>query len=145
MKQPEEFDMGDQWDLVYHRLQIAEEDYETAELLMQGERYRGANNRAYNLIYHTIDAVLSIHGIAFKRHKDTLAYFNKNFVATEIFPRSMGRQIVQAEEIRQQVTMIRFILCQRQGHRNRLKRQSLCWNMQDNILMNREINNIPAD
>ena len=47
MKQPEEFDMGDQWDLVYHRLQIAEEDYETAELLMQGERYRGANNRAY--------------------------------------------------------------------------------------------------
>ena len=46
MKQPEEFDMGDQWDLVYHRLQIAEEDYETAELLMQGERYRGANNRA---------------------------------------------------------------------------------------------------
>ena len=76
MKQPEEFDMGDQWDLVYHRLQIAEEDYETAELLMQGERYRGANNRAYYSIYHTIDAVLSIHGVAFKRHKDTLAYFN---------------------------------------------------------------------
>ena len=141
MKQPEEFDMGDQWDLVYHRLQIAEEDYETAELLMQGERYRGANNRAYYSIYHTIDAVLSIHGVTFKRHKDTLAYFNKNFVATEIFPRSMGRQIVQAES-GMQVTMIRFILCQRQEHRNRLKRQSLCWNMQDNILMNREINNI---
>lgn len=38
--------------------------------------------------------------IAFKRHKDTLAYFNKQYVATEIFPREMGRKIVKAEEIR---------------------------------------------
>ena len=29
-----------------------------------------------------------------------MAYFNKNFVAKEIFPRSLGRQIVQSEEIR---------------------------------------------
>ena len=39
-------------------------------------------------------------GIAFKRHKDTLAYFNKQYIATEIFPREMGRKIVKAEEIR---------------------------------------------
>ena len=64
------------------------------------DKYKEANNRAYYSIYHTIDAVLSVHGVAFKRHKDTLAYFNKNFVAKEIFPRSLGRQIVQAEEIR---------------------------------------------
>ena len=63
-------------------------------------QYRGANNRAYYSIYHTIDAVLSAEGVAFKRHKDTLAYFNKNYVASEIFPRTMGRRIVQAEEIR---------------------------------------------
>ena len=93
MKQPDEFDIGD-------RLQIAEEDLETAKILMECGKYRGANNRAYYSIYHTIDAVLSVHGVAFKRHKDTLAYFNKNFVAKEIFPRSLGRQIVQAEEIR---------------------------------------------
>lgn len=39
-------------------------------------------------------------GVAFKKHKDTLAYFNKNYVATEIFPRNLGRKIVKAEEIR---------------------------------------------
>ncbi len=142
MKQPEEFDMGDQWDLVYHRLQIAEEDYETAELLMQGERYRGANNRAYYSIYHTIDAVLSIHGVAFKRHKDTLAYFNKNSWQQKYFHDQWGDRSFRQKKSGMQVTMIRFILCQRQEHRNRLKRQSLCWNMQDNILMNRELNNI---
>ena len=31
-------------------------------------------------------------GVAFKKHKDTLAYFNKNYVATEIFPRNLGRK-----------------------------------------------------
>lgn len=39
-------------------------------------------------------------GIAFKKHKDTLSYFNKNYVQPEIFPRELGRKIVKAEEIR---------------------------------------------
>ena len=39
-------------------------------------------------------------GVAFKRHKDTLSYFNKNYIHTEIFPRELGRKIVKAEEIR---------------------------------------------
>ncbi|MDE7178335.1 MAG: HEPN domain-containing protein [Lachnospiraceae bacterium] len=91
---------GTRNDLIEHRFRIAKEDLETAYLLLEAEQYRGANNRAYYSIYHTIDAVLSIEGIAFKRHKDTLAYFNKQYIATDIFPRDMGRKIVKAEEIR---------------------------------------------
>lgn len=97
MKQPE---TGTRHDLIEHRFCIAKEDLETAYLLLDVKQYRGANNRAYYSIYHTIDAVLSIDEIAFKRHKDTLAYFNKQYIATEIFPRDMGRKIVKAEEIR---------------------------------------------
>lgn len=97
MRQPE---TGSRQDLIEHRFRIAMEDLETARLLLHAEQYRGANNRAYYAIYHTIDAILSIEEIAFKRHKDTLAYFNKHYIATEIFPRDMGRRIVKAEEIR---------------------------------------------
>lgn len=97
MKQP---DAGTCQDLIEHRFHIAKEDLETAYLLFDAKQYRGANNRAYYSIYHTIDAVLSMDEIAFKRHKDTLAYFNKQYIATEIFPREMGRKIVKAEEIR---------------------------------------------
>ena len=39
-------------------------------------------------------------GTAFKRHKDTLAYFNKEYVKTEIFPRELGRRISKAQEVR---------------------------------------------
>ena len=42
----------------------------------------------------------ALDGNAYKRHKDALANFNKNYVKTEIFPRKLGKKIVESEEIR---------------------------------------------
>ncbi|MBS6196574.1 MAG: HEPN domain-containing protein [Clostridiales bacterium] len=100
MKQPDFMDVGTQMDVARHRLLVAKEDLETAELIFGAGQYRGANNRAYYSIFHSISAVIAVEGVAFKRHKDTLSYFNKNYVRTEIFPRELGRKIVKAEEIR---------------------------------------------
>ena len=100
MKQPELPDIGDKTDVAKHRLRVAKEDLQAANLLLEANSYRGANNRAYYAIFHAVSAVLAMERVAFKKHKDTLAYFNKNYVATEIFPRNLGRKIVKAEEIR---------------------------------------------
>ena len=100
MKQPELPDIGNKIDVAKHRLRVAKEDLQAANLLLEANSYRGANNRAYYAIFHAVSAVLAMEGVAFKKHKDTLAYFNKNYVATEIFPRNLGRKIVKAEEIR---------------------------------------------
>ena len=100
MKQPDSLDVGTKMDVVCHRLNVAREDLDTAHLTFKAGKYRAANNRAYYSIFHTICAVLAKEGIAFKRHKDTLSYFNKNYVQPEIFPRELGRKIVKAEEIR---------------------------------------------
>lgn len=100
MKQPEFPDIGNRMDLAKHRLNIAREDLNAAYTLVGAGSFRGANNRAYYAIYHAISAVLATEGVAFKRHKDVLGYFNKSYVATEIFPKELGRKIVKAEEIR---------------------------------------------
>ena len=100
MKQPDSTDVGTKMDLVRHRLNVAREDLDTANLTFEAGLFRAANNRAYYSIFHTICAVLAKEGVAFKRHKDTLSYFNKNYVQPEIFPRELGRKIVKAEEIR---------------------------------------------
>lgn len=81
-------------DVAMHRLHMAKEDLDTAYLTFNAGQYRGANNRAYYSIYHTISAVLAKEGVAFKRHKDTLGYFNKNYINTEVFPKELGRKIV---------------------------------------------------
>ena len=100
MKQPDSLDVGTKIDVVSHRLNVARGYMDTAHLTFEAGQYRAANNRAYYSIFHTICAVLAKEGVAFKRHKDTLSYFNKNYVQPEIFPRELGRKIVKSEEIR---------------------------------------------
>ena len=100
MKHPDSIDVGTQTDVVRHRLMVAKDDLESAKLTFEAEKFRAANSRAYYSIFHTISAVLAKEGVAFKRHKDTLSYFNKNYIYTEIFPNELGRKIVKAEEIR---------------------------------------------
>ena len=67
---------------------------------MAADEYKSANNRAYYAIFYTVNAVHALYGNAFKRHKDAIGNFNKDYVRTEIFPREMGRKIGEAEEIR---------------------------------------------
>ena len=98
MKQPEE--KGTQRDLVLYRIETSKSDIKAAEILLNAREFRGANNRAYYGIYHAISAIHALDGNAYKRHKDALANFNKNYVKTEIFPRKLGKRIVEAEEIR---------------------------------------------
>ena len=69
-------------------------------LLLEAGKYKAANNRAYYSCFHAVGALLALEPIAFKKHKDTLAYFNKNYVHTENFPRELGRKISELEVIR---------------------------------------------
>ncbi len=91
---------GTRKDLVQYRIETAKSDIKAAEILLQAEEFRGANNRAYYGIYHAVSAIHALDGNAYKRHKDALANFNKNYVKTEIFPRKLGKKIVESEEIR---------------------------------------------
>ena len=96
--QPDE--KGTQKDLIFYRIETAQSDIKAAEILLNAKEFRGANNRAYYGIYHAISAIHALDGNAYKRHKDALANFNKNYIKTEIFSRKLGRKIVEAEEIR---------------------------------------------
>lgn len=93
-------EIGTKEDLVFYRLETAQNDLKSARVLLDIEDYKGANNRAYYSIFHAISAVHAVNGKAYKRHKDAIANFNKDYVKTLIFPREIGRKIGQAEEIR---------------------------------------------
>ena len=67
-------------DVAKYKFEQAEDDLEAAKLLLEAGKYKAANNRAYYSCFHAIDAVLAKEPVAFKKHKDTLSYFNKNYV-----------------------------------------------------------------
>ena len=85
-----------------YRLNKAKETLETAKLIFEdGRDLTSANNRAYYTIFYAIRAILAIEEVDFKRHKDVLAYFNKEYVNKEIFPKKIGKKISQAQRIRE--------------------------------------------
>ena len=88
-------------ELSIHRLEQAKEDLLAAKLMYDSNLYKSANNRAYYSIFHAIKSVLALEPIDFKKHKDVQAYFNKNYVSTEVFPKYLGRKIAQASVIRE--------------------------------------------
>ena len=88
-------------ELAKHRISQAKDNIEEAEILLNQKKYKGANNRAYYSIFHSIKAVLALEPIDFRKHKDVIAHFNKNYVKTKIFPRKLGHEIAEASSIRE--------------------------------------------
>lgn len=99
MEQPKG-DLGTKKDLVIYRLRTSKDTLRSAQILFAAEEYKGANNRAYYAIFHAVNAIHALNGKAYKRHKDAIGNFNKEYVKTEIFSREIGRKIGEAEEIR---------------------------------------------
>lgn len=93
-------EIGTQKDLVLYRINAAKEDLQSAKILRDANSFKGANNRAYYVIFHAINAIHSLNGVAYKRHKDAIANFNKEYVKNGIFSREIGRKISGVEEIR---------------------------------------------
>lgn len=89
-------------DFAKYRLSRAKETLNTAIIILDEVKdYTSANNRAYYAIFYAIRAVLALEQIDFKKHKDVMAYFNKNYINTEIFPKKIGRKIAQAQRVRE--------------------------------------------
>lgn len=88
-------------ELSEYRLERAKKDLETTILLYNNNDLLAANNRAYYAIFHAIRAVFALERIDFKRHKDVIAHFNQYYINTEIFPKNIGRRIVQAQKVRE--------------------------------------------
>lgn len=49
-------DIGGDRELAWHRINVAKDDLEAAEMNFKGEHYRSSNNRAYYAIFRAISA-----------------------------------------------------------------------------------------
>jgi uncharacterized protein (UPF0332 family) len=91
--------------LSQYRLNQAKENLEEAEALFNINKYKGASNRAYYSIFHSIKAVLALDEIDFKKHSSVIAYFNKEYVNKNIFSKEIGKRVSEARFYREKVIM----------------------------------------
>lgn len=90
-----------QIDLSNYRLKEAKDSLRVAENCLTDGFYKDSINRSYYSAFYSIKAVLAIGKVDFKRHKDVVAYFNKEYVATGIFEREIGRRLSTLKQLRE--------------------------------------------
>lgn len=70
-------------------------------------------------------AVLALADTDFKRHKDVVAYFNKEYVAVGILPRELGRLLARLQKKRETSDYDDFYIAsqKRSGSKYRLQKK----------------------
>lgn len=83
-----------------HRLLSSKETLEEAEALFAVGKFKGANNRAYYAIFHSLRAILALDGLDSRKHSGVISMFNERYVKTQIFSSNHGKIIANASAIR---------------------------------------------
>ena len=95
-------DINKDIELSKYRYSLAKQTYNNAKMCFDNGFYRDCINRSYYAVFYAIRAVLALDSIDFKRHKDVVAYFNKEFVAQGKFPGEMGRRLARLKMKREE-------------------------------------------
>lgn len=90
-----------QYELSQYRLKEADDTLQVAKNCYESGYFKDTINRSYYSVFYAIKAVLALGTVDFKRHKDVIAYFNREFVATDVFPREMGRRLSELKQLRE--------------------------------------------
>ncbi len=106
--------------LAIYRLEQAKENLEEAEALFSINKFKGASNRAYYSIFHAIKAVLALEETDFKKHSSVMAYFNKEYVSKEIFPRELGKRVNEARLFREKSDYVDFYIVTKEECREQI-------------------------
>ena len=102
-----------QEELSRYRIQEAKNSLKVAEHCLKEDLYKDSINRSYYAAFYAIKAVLALGTIDFKRHTDVVAYFNKEYVATNVFPRELGKRLGMLKQLREKSDYDDFYIASR--------------------------------
>ena len=87
-------------DLVQYRIDIAREKLKSAKILLEAGQYKDSIGRSYYALFSAVRAVLAKDQVDFSKHTGVIAYFQKNYIKTEIFERKYSKYLSGAFQIR---------------------------------------------
>lgn len=103
-----------------YRINSAQETLKVSKECFEGKHYKDSINRAYYAAFYAIKAVLALEGTDFRRHKDVTAYFNRTYVAAEVFPKELGRKLSRLQQKREQSDYDDFFLASKEEAQEQL-------------------------
>jgi len=90
--------------LIRYRIQQAQQALQEADLLYHASLFLGAINRAYYAMFYAIQALIVLQDEVTSKNSGAIAFFDREFIKTGIFPKSLSRSLHLAFDRRQAYT-----------------------------------------
>lgn len=101
-------------DLVRYRINTAQEKLESSKILLDAGHYKDSIGRSYYAIFTGVRAVLAKDGIDFKKHAGVIAYFQKEYIKSEILDKKYSKYLQAAFQIRNSCDYSDFFIVSRE-------------------------------
>lgn len=122
--------------LIRYRLSAAEEKLTSAKLLLDAGLYKDSVGRSYYAIFSAIRAVLAARQVDFSKHAGVIAYFQKEFIKTEIFDKKYSKYLQQAFQIRNSCDYDDFFIISKQDAEEQYERAVEILSVIEDYIMN---------
>ncbi len=109
-------------DLIKYRLDAADERLTSAKLLLDAGLYKDSIGRSYYAIFSAIRAILATEQVDFSKHAGVIAYFQKEYIKTEVFDKKYSKYLQQAFQIRNNCDYDDFFIVSKQDAEEQCKR-----------------------
>ena len=113
--------MDKRQDLCNYRIDQAKETINVAKLCFENGHYKDAINRAYYAAFYAVKAVLALDNIDFKRHKDVVATFNRDYVASDVYEKEIGRLLSRLQKKRENSDYDNFYIASKEEAEDQIK------------------------
>lgn len=113
--------MDKRQDLCNYRIDQAKETINVAKLCFENGHYKDAINRAYYAAFYAVKAVLALDNIDFKRHKDVVATFNHNYIASGMYEKEIGRLLSRLQKKRENSDYDDFYIASKEEAEDQIK------------------------
>ena len=110
--------------LVIYRLDSAAEKLDSAQLLLQAGKFKDSVGRSYYAFFTAMRAVLARDKVDFSKHAGVIAYFQREYIKTEIFDKKFSKYIQSAFQIRNSCDYDDFYIASKQDAEEQYRRAS---------------------
>ena len=102
----------------------AAEKLDSAQLLLQAGKFKDSVGRSYYAFFTAMRAVLAKDKVDFSKHAGVIAYFQREYIKTEIFDKKFSKYIQSAFQIRNSCDYDDFYIASKQDAEEQYRRAS---------------------
>lgn len=94
--------------LIAYRMERSKEAIKAAEIMLQNNMLTFAMNRIYYSMFYAVQSLLASDGVTFSKHGQVKGYFNRQWIKSGKFPKTLGQLYNKAFEYRQKFDYVDF-------------------------------------